>query len=114
MRDHSSRLILYEKPAPPPGSSCMRQDWPERSGQEQRRIVLSMANGNLSKRGLDVLNRASEMKSDFDFCGEDGDLPKEMRRFMGWLGDYLRSEDRKSTRLNSSHLGISYAVFCLK
>src|SRR5262245_62640917 len=25
-----------------------------------------------------------------------------------------RGEDRKSTRLNSSHLGISYAVFCLK
>src|SRR5947199_1985160 len=25
-----------------------------------------------------------------------------------------RSLDRKSTRLNSSHLGISYAVFCLK
>src|SRR5947199_4449088 len=24
------------------------------------------------------------------------------------------SGDRKSTRLNSSHLGISYAVFCLK
>src|SRR5258705_5896169 len=23
------------------------------------------------------------------------------------------SQDRKSTRLNSSHLGISYAVFCL-
>src|SRR5258705_7894934 len=25
-----------------------------------------------------------------------------------------REPDRKSTRLNSSHLGISYAVFCLK
>src|SRR5262245_62626457 len=25
-----------------------------------------------------------------------------------------RIRDRKSTRLNSSHLGISYAVFCLK
>src|SRR5256885_6833673 len=25
-----------------------------------------------------------------------------------------RGEDRKSTRLNSSHLVISYAVFCLK
>src|SRR6266849_984748 len=25
-----------------------------------------------------------------------------------------RSRDRKSTRLNSSHEGISYAVFCLK
>src|SRR5207249_6940681 len=26
----------------------------------------------------------------------------------------LPSEDRKSTRLNSSHVSISYAVFCLK
>src|SRR5437899_8195095 len=26
----------------------------------------------------------------------------------------LAAKDRKSTRLNSSHLGISYAVFCLK
>src|SRR5438094_7031984 len=32
------------------------------------------------------------------------------------LADALRSErvDRKSTRLNSSHRTISYAVFCLK
>src|SRR5438045_7742140 len=28
--------------------------------------------------------------------------------------DVLGRQDRKSTRLNSSHLGISYAVFCLK
>src|SRR5262245_64603123 len=27
---------------------------------------------------------------------------------------YAAGTDRKSTRLNSSHLGISYAVFCLK
>src|SRR5215212_11030899 len=26
----------------------------------------------------------------------------------------IAGRDRKSTRLNSSHLGISYAVFCLK
>ena len=26
---------------------------------------------------------------------------------------WLRAQDRKSTRLNSSHLVISYAVFCL-
>src|SRR5688500_19532870 len=31
---------------------------------------------------------------------------------IGWTGAKL--EDRKSTRLNSSHLVISYAVFCLK
>src|SRR5690606_41580754 len=32
------------------------------------------------------------------------------------VSDHLpvRSEDRKSTRLNSSHVKISYAVFCLK
>src|SRR5258705_4508175 len=34
-----------------------------------------------------------------------------------WHSQYFREnsgQDRKSTRLNSSHLGISYAVFCLK
>src|SRR5947199_3413680 len=30
------------------------------------------------------------------------------------VGGATAIEDRKSTRLNSSHLGISYAVFCLK
>src|SRR5205807_10298324 len=30
------------------------------------------------------------------------------------LDDRVAIEDRKSTRLNSSHLVISYAVFCLK
>src|SRR3712207_6954555 len=30
------------------------------------------------------------------------------------LGAAPRQEDRKSTRLNSSHANISYAVFCLK
>src|SRR2546430_12768840 len=29
-------------------------------------------------------------------------------------GDMARARDRKSTRLNSSHSQISYAVFCLK
>src|SRR3712207_8111840 len=29
-------------------------------------------------------------------------------------GEVRRIEDRKSTRLNSSHANISYAVFCLK
>src|SRR3712207_7375342 len=30
------------------------------------------------------------------------------------VGRHRRDEDRKSTRLNSSHANISYAVFCLK
>src|SRR5256885_12819430 len=32
----------------------------------------------------------------------------------GEAGGEVRRTDRKSTRLNSSHLVISYAVFCLK
>src|SRR3712207_7041939 len=31
-----------------------------------------------------------------------------------WATRPQRAEDRKSTRLNSSHANISYAVFCLK
>src|SRR3712207_7857050 len=33
--------------------------------------------------------------------------------WIGWLIAW-RTPDRKSTRLNSSHANISYAVFCLK
>src|SRR5207245_5362265 len=60
--------------------------------------------------------------------GRRGDSPGRWRRFfMRWpwsmssaisatLRDRAlsRAEDRKSTRLNSSHGSISYAVFCLK
>src|SRR5699024_12307032 len=35
-------------------------------------------------------------------------------RVVALSGGYSRDEDRKSTRLNSSHVSISYAVFCLK
>src|SRR5437899_7662817 len=47
--------------------------------------------------------------------------PKRTIRFIlftgeeqGLIGSREYIKDRKSTRLNSSHLGISYAVFCLK
>src|SRR5258707_7261258 len=33
---------------------------------------------------------------------------------LGGAGDAQLGADRKSTRLNSSHANISYAVFCLK
>src|SRR5207249_9726356 len=54
-----------------------------------------------------------------------GDLPRFVdftKRYLDaadmdvvWLlNAFAASEDRKSTRLNSSHVSISYAVFCLK
>src|SRR5690625_7031906 len=44
------------------------------------------------------LNEAGQIKTELD----TRNIPYEL------------SEDRKSTRLNSSHVAISYAVFCLK
>src|SRR5256885_5766860 len=41
-------------------------------------------------------------------------LPRTRRYFSVPGYDRSALEDRKSTRLNSSHLVISYAVFCLK
>src|SRR5699024_12562603 len=48
---------------------------------------------------------------DADACqdDEDAELPGE-----GAPIAVLKRIDRKSTRLNSSHVSISYAVFCLK
>src|SRR5688572_31562579 len=53
------------------------------------------------------------------FCAEFG-VHESLPIYSGGLGilagDHCKaaSEDRKSTRLNSSHSQISYAVFCLK
>src|SRR5258705_10877017 len=55
--------------------------------------------------------------------GRKGDLTSKVRESLVSIGRVVtfvaaavdgEGQDRKSTRLNSSHLGISYAVFCLK
>src|SRR5690242_21454189 len=48
-------------------------------------------------RSIDVMEMADQVDHIVIFSGD---------------GDFRR--DRKSTRLNSSHMSISYAVFCLK
>src|SRR5258705_5304131 len=45
------------------------------------------------------------------FADAQGEFLRRGEAAGGESGD---DRDRKSTRLNSSHLGISYAVFCLK
>src|SRR3712207_7492177 len=44
----------------------------------------------------------------------DGDVMQKRLAAIAARLDEMRAEDRKSTRLNSSHANISYAVFCLK
>src|SRR5690625_6463181 len=57
------------------------------------------------------------------FRNQCGILVPIQQRYMVWLfskstpervGNRRFTGDRKSTRLNSSHVAISYAVFCLK
>src|SRR5207302_5809912 len=54
------------------------------------------------RRGAQLLVRPRRGHGPRDAARERGD------------GGAARAEDRKSTRLNSSHVKISYAVFCLK
>src|SRR2546426_7180173 len=58
--------------------------------------------------------RAADRKEDWDaFAFEEPLDPNYHRAQIRYIGAG-GSGDRKSTRLNSSHLVISYAVFCLK
>src|SRR5262245_65007785 len=48
------------------------------------------------------------------FRSQDGGDARERGVVENEAREHALGQDRKSTRLNSSHLGISYAVFCLK
>src|SRR3712207_8253450 len=79
----------------PPRSTLFPYTTLFRSGRDGRDVVWSMYNhhANANRLWYEVLN----------------DTP-------GRVGPPIEPppEDRKSTRLNSSHANISYAVFCLK
>src|SRR5260221_2631599 len=49
-----------------------------------------------------------------DLVGRPDGLLRELRPRVDGVQDVRLRRDRKSTRLNSSHTVISYAVFCLK
>src|SRR5437899_4641812 len=57
-----------------------------------------------TKRGIDLNNYKAIAQHLLQFKAQLEPKP----------ADWDDKIDRKSTRLNSSHLGISYAVFCLK
>src|SRR3712207_7643806 len=74
---------------------------------------------------LPILEDQGELL-DVELVGLAPRLVKVLRQFVGTASQHLRpggedlpcvrrqGGDRKSTRLNSSHANISYAVFCLK
>src|SRR5699024_11547082 len=54
------------------------------------------------------------LQADKAAAGNNRALGSGLLQIFPKLDGVLRGADRKSTRLNSSHVSISYAVFCLK
>src|SRR3712207_7926215 len=73
-------------------------------------VLDGLARGELEREAGErlAIDRRALLKRLRDPRPEDGDVGLEARRYLTY------NPDRKSTRLNSSHANISYAVFCLK
>src|SRR5690606_17394115 len=71
------------------------------------RQLAQLAWNDLTRRAPETAELLKEMTS----MGVAAELTTEL---LAQLPDGIGLEDRKSTRLNSSHVKISYAVFCLK
>src|SRR5262245_63595484 len=90
----------------------------EALGRPPDHIALALA------PGIDVRSEDTDRASDLSMGAEEEvdssalcPMDPGDRDFIAVLVEpctRFRMVDRKSTRLNSSHLGISYAVFCLK
>src|SRR3712207_7232099 len=92
----------------PPRSTLFPYTTLFRSGGE-RLLPALVHHGPLAPDRAQVFRARSESPVDgriFGIRGEDRIIRDNERR--------EQARDRKSTRLNSSHANISYAVFCLK
>src|SRR5438067_6311910 len=86
-------------------------------GRQTQRICRSARSIQLRAAGVEY---GSTIRSNLQRCDPLAVIPQVARDLppdiFGGRGnpDVVRGSDRKSTRLNSSHVSISYAVFCLK
>src|SRR3712207_7222445 len=72
------------------------------SGRRRIEVAVEQADDRLQNRGADPVGAgAAQPRQRLAVSQDHG-------------GRHHRGQDRKSTRLNSSHANISYAVFCLK
>src|SRR5262245_65282813 len=131
MRDDQRRRAIVERPQGQlndrlellirrAGGLVENQDTGAPEDRSRDRQALTLAAGQLDaaiadrrvvgvRQAIDELVGAGELGGRHDLAiGGGADAIRDV------LADAAREQDRKSTRLNSSHLGISYAVFCLK
>src|SRR5205807_8995856 len=106
-------LVFFSPITPPPPSSTLfpyttlfRSELVDRRGRER----LLVFGDPLAADPLEVADRGGESDRAFDVRRPRFELVRDL--VVG--GMIVPHADRKSTRLNSSHLVISYAVFCLK
>src|SRR2546427_3195553 len=89
----------------PPRSTLFPYTTLFRSGHDERQLGREAEVEDLARAGDGV---AAEV----DHRDDVGAVRRRLLHVVGELA--LAQRDRKSTRLNSSHSQISYAVFCLK
>src|SRR5690625_5757207 len=98
---------------PQPIFDCIQSLCEEREYDE---IIFTSPDGELFQQS--DANNLSLKKNLIILCGHYKGVDQRVRDELITkefsIGDYVLSGDRKSTRLNSSHVAISYAVFCLK
>src|SRR2546426_1592984 len=92
----------------PPRSTLFPYTTLFRSHLSGRAILYADRVTGSMERALNEMNRRRETQLAHN--AEHGITPRSIVKSVG----DIRFVDRKSTRLNSSHLVISYAVFCLK
>src|SRR3712207_7848724 len=81
-----------------------------------RHVGMCLRDACAQSGGLSFWGRPQEMPCSLGALGNPGNPGTALPFLGGLLGvqALLSGRDRKSTRLNSSHANISYAVFCLK
>ena len=85
-----------------------RGDYQFESGGGVKGVMTHPSVKDLASKACAARGVAFNRDSVYHAIGTDRILAAALARLLLW------TEDRKSTRLNSSHLGISYAVFCLR
>src|SRR5690625_5622130 len=76
----------------------------------ERELIMQDA----TEQGIDVSEKDVESELDTIKSENEEQFTMVLDQFNLTEDDYKEQLDRKSTRLNSSHVAISYAVFCLK
>src|SRR5207249_11064288 len=106
--------LSFVPPRPPPRPTLFPYTTLFRSAADRDAEEAARQNPGYLRAVLESLARRAGQGD----AGAAAELHRLLGERPGLLGAVTglaaRAEDRKSTRLNSSHVSISYAVFCLK